>query len=538
MAQVLLIDDEPMALQTVQWLLPWQSLGVSWVLCADTVDRARELLQNFAVDLVICDIEMPQMSGLEFARWLHTAYPTVGVIMLTCHADFSFAQQAMREGSLDYILKPVQADVLAQSVRKALDAVQRRRTVQQEASRWQTMAPQNREQLLRDLVQRTIPAKETAFRNAAERLGLTEQPLRRCRPVMVEVRRWTANFTGEDTALLEYGLCNTAQELVVGSDTGGTTLRLEPGRILVVLYDGIEETAARQGACRRLINVCNKYLCCDVTCYLGRSVPLIELADADAAIKNFAAGHAVPYNTVCLTESPERPTPPPAWGPVLARWRTWLEEKKGRQVLEDAQALLGELENGQIMDVLELQQLQQDFIQMLYLYLQENNIQANRLYTDKRSHILAERSLYSVNQFLEWMEWTLHWAEEALSSLGQEDTLIRQVKDFITLHIDEDVNREMIAGAVYLTPDHLSRVFKRRTGVGLAEYIVEKRIALAKQLLVQTDTPVGDIALQLGYSSFSHFTKIFKAKVGMTPNAYRAAAREGKAPPQKRSENR
>lgn len=206
--------------------------------------------------------------------------------------------------------------------------------------------------------------------------------------------------------------------------------------------------------------------------------------------------------------------------------------------MDGTKRLLNEHGKGQLLDVLELQQLQQDFVQMLYLYLQENNIQANQLYKDKRSHVLMERSLYSVDQLLEWMEWTLHRAGEAIASLGQEDALIRQIKDFITLHIDEDVSREMIAGAVYLTPDYLSRVFKRRTGVGLSEYIVEKRLVLAKQLLAQTDTPVGDIALQLGYSSFSHFTKIFKARMGMTPAAYRAAVREPRPTPPKKTENR
>lgn len=538
MFQVLLIDDEQMALQTVQWLLPWESLGVSRVLCADSTGYAKELLQKFTVDLVICDIEMPQMSGIEFAQWLQTAYPSTGVIMLTCHAEFSFAQQAMRAGSLDYILKPVKAEALAQSVRKALASLAERRAVQKEASRWESMAGMNRERLLRDLVRRAIPARETVFCNAVERLGLSESPDRPCRPVMVEVRSWKVKFSEEDVALLEYGICNMAQELVVGSEAGGTALRLEPGRILVVLYDGAEETAALQGGCSRLIGVCNRYLCCDVSCCLGNLGPLIGLAAATDRIREFTAGHAVPYNTVCMVGQPEHRAAPPDWGAAMAGWRTMLESKDYQKILDETKRLLNEHGKGQLLDVLELQQLQQDFVQMLYLYLQENNIQANQLYKDKRSHVLMERSLYSVDQLLEWMEWTLHRAGEAIESLGQEDALIRQIKDFITLHIDEDVSREMIAGAVYLTPDYLSRVFKRRTGVGLSEYIVEKRLVLAKQLLAQTDTPVGDIALQLGYSSFSHFTKIFKARMGMTPAAYRAAVREPRPAPPKKTENR
>lgn len=114
-----------------------------------------------------------------------------------------------------------------------------------------------------------------------------------------------------------------------------------------------------------------------------------------------------------------------------------------------------------------------------------------------------------------------------MSDLHHEDDLVFRIKEYITMHIDEEVSREGIAKAVFLTPDYLSRMFKRRTGMGLNEYIVNRRIDLAKQLLAQTDLSVGSIAVQLGYNSFSHFTKVFKQHVGVTPAKYRQRIRNG-----------
>lgn len=523
MIQILLVDDEATALRSVQWLLPWESLGVSRVFSAGSVAYARELLARFHIDLVICDIEMPEMTGIQFVQWLRKAYPAVESIMLTCHADFSFAQEALRVGSLDYILKPVTAQTMRASVEKARAHIEQKRLLEQGRSQWESMVPLHKERFLRDLVGRTVPARPDAVRDAARRLGVEADPAAPCRPVLVDVRRWRESFSAEDTALLEYGICNTAQELIAGSDAGGTALRLSPGRILVVLEHSAGAPAALQGACRELIGVCNRHLCCDVSCGIGRRAPLAALADAAAELQEYPAAHAVPYNTVYLLETPGRAPGAACWEEALERWAGLLARRQLADIADDARRVLAQRQESQMLDVLELQQLQQDFIQQLYLYLRQNNLQANLLFRDKRSHTLMERSLYSVEQFLEWMEWTLRRADEALAGMGQEDVLIREVKDFITLHIDEDISRETVAGAVYLTPDYLSRVFKKKTGSGLSEYIVEKRIHLAQQLLAQTDLPVGSIALQLGYSSFSHFTKLFKAKTGETPASYRQA---------------
>ena len=114
---------------------------------------------------------------------------------------------------------------------------------------------------------------------------------------------------------------------------------------------------------------------------------------------------------------------------------------------------------------------------------------------------------------------------EVMTDLHHEDDFVFRLKEYITTHIDEEMNRESLAKAVFLTPDYLSRMFKRRTGMGLNEYIVNRRIDLAKQLLAQTELPVGSIAVQLGYNSFSHFTKVFKQRVGVTPVKYRQGIR-------------
>ncbi|MCD8337220.1 MAG: AraC family transcriptional regulator [Lachnospiraceae bacterium] len=98
---------------------------------------------------------------------------------------------------------------------------------------------------------------------------------------------------------------------------------------------------------------------------------------------------------------------------------------------------------------------------------------------------------------------------------------MQQVQKYIAEHLTEELSREELAKMVYVSPDHLTRLFKKETGLPLNEYIISKRIQLAKQLLSETDLTIVEITEKAGFSYSSYFVKIFKKKTGMTPQQYR-----------------
>ena len=90
------------------------------------------------------------------------------------------------------------------------------------------------------------------------------------------------------------------------------------------------------------------------------------------------------------------------------------------------------------------------------------------------------------------------------------------VKRYIAEHISEDLQRDDLAKLVFMNPDYLSRLFKKQEGIGLAEYIIQKKLDFAKKLLKSTQLPVVDIAARTGFSYSSYFIRIFKKKEGVT----------------------
>jgi YesN/AraC family two-component response regulator len=101
------------------------------------------------------------------------------------------------------------------------------------------------------------------------------------------------------------------------------------------------------------------------------------------------------------------------------------------------------------------------------------------------------------------------------------DSIVKFVDDHFT---DSDLSLLQIADHYHISIYTLSRLFKEITGIGFKDYVTGKRIELARHLLMTTEKKVGDIAVEIGFGSVSHFNRIFKANCGMSPSKYKAEA--------------
>lgn len=106
------------------------------------------------------------------------------------------------------------------------------------------------------------------------------------------------------------------------------------------------------------------------------------------------------------------------------------------------------------------------------------------------------------------------------SGKSQED-VVSQVKEYIENHLNEELSRGKLAKMVFLSEDYISKLFKTTTGMSIPGYIAARRIEKAKDYLSHSGLPVSRIALEVGYSNFSYFSKTFRDLTGMTPNEYR-----------------
>jgi len=118
MLSVMLVDDEPLIRRGLKKLIDWQLHGFRIVGEADNGEEALELVAREETDIVVTDLKMPAMNGLELSEALKVRYPALKVIVLTGYDDFPYVQQSIRNGVADYLLKPVNADALVRSLQQ------------------------------------------------------------------------------------------------------------------------------------------------------------------------------------------------------------------------------------------------------------------------------------------------------------------------------------------------------------------------------------------------------------------------------------
>lgn len=124
--RLLIVDDEYFAIQGIMDGVNWEVLQFDEILQAGSYGQAVELLERQPVEILLCDIEMPDESGLELIEWVNGHYPDTECIILSCHDEFDFARQAVRLKCLDYILKPVRYEFLTEVLGKAIETVEKK----------------------------------------------------------------------------------------------------------------------------------------------------------------------------------------------------------------------------------------------------------------------------------------------------------------------------------------------------------------------------------------------------------------------------
>lgn len=124
--KLLIVDDEIYAVQGILDGVDWDTLGFDEVLTAYSYTQAVTAMKNTFVDVLLCDIEMPDESGLELVAYVNAHSPGTVCIILSCHDEFDYARQAVKLDCLDYILKPVRYEALTDILVRAMEHVRER----------------------------------------------------------------------------------------------------------------------------------------------------------------------------------------------------------------------------------------------------------------------------------------------------------------------------------------------------------------------------------------------------------------------------
>jgi two-component system, response regulator YesN len=531
MWNLIIVDDENLIVEDIKASIDWSKLGISNVFTAFSMRKAKEIFESDKINIMLCDIEMPQGSGLELLSWVREHSPKTESIFLTCHADFSYAKEAVRLGSLDYILKPIPYDELEKAITKAIDKVKRDSQLE-EFSRfgefWFKHQPLLIERFWLDIINLNIPSTPEDIKAAADYRNIPYTNQMKVLPILVGVQQWYKKMSLQDEKIMEYGLKNVAEEMLAKEGQVGQFFQLRNGEVLGIVFLGNESNCyinELEENCKKYIVSCNQYLNCDISCYAGEPVYAHELAAMVNQLILMEKNNVAFYNNVFLFS--QQPMLPSTISTTdMSAWEVMIKKGLKDKVISEVEQYLEHLATTTGLNANMLYQFQQNFVQMLYKVLEHKGIQANQLLDDSQSLELQIQSVHSVIETAKWIQGLLAKVDEYTAEQRKSEMVVKKVKDYIRLNLDQELTREQISTYVYLNADYLDRVFKKETGVSVTKYMMEERLKVACELLSKTEISISEIAAAVGYTSLSTFSSMFKKMSSMSPAGYRRASRK------------
>ncbi|MBP1990315.1 response regulator transcription factor [Paenibacillus eucommiae] len=490
MLKVLVVDDDRLARQGIIAVMPWAAFDMEVVGEANSGERALEILQDQHVDLLITDLAMPAMSGLDLIRGVRTDYPHIWNVVLTFHQDFGLIQEALRLGAIDYIAK-----------------------TQMEQAKMEDVLERIASRIQQELSQRTLRSSGSmdAWESNVQASLITSGKTREaaiCRELLVFIALEESVRLGQPR---ECPLWNREQLYEVSY---GIWAVENPGKDVDVPMDKqdlimeLERNGLNQGW--MILHITDRQL--------TEHELLRRFLSAYREIHLFYDYRA---DMVLYTPPVERiHDRHPGWTDqeidlLREKWSSlfW--------VLDDEifESMLEELEHFR----LPLPQLKTVF------YAARMNWQ--RIVPDELSEKLQPPGSQAY-----WMDW-MEWLKTVRSLLGNKigksgyfDEIqhgVMKALAYIDRNIGSDIRHSDLANEAMMSKGYFSRCFKNIVGKPFHDYIRDARMEHAMVLLEQTANPIFRIAEQCGYPNEKYFSRVFRAQTGMLPSEFRSFKARG-----------
>lgn len=524
--QLLIVDDENIIIDDLKLSMEWCKYGISEIFEANNIRQAKEIFASTKIDIMLCDIEMPQGSGLELLEWVKEHSQQTESVFLTCHADFSYAKEAIRLGSLDYLLKPVPYDELEKVIIKAVEKIQSNSRLI-ETSRygefWFKHQPMVIERFWSDVLNRTIKPEVSAINEAAEARNIPYSSKMKFMPILFSIRRWHGDFSLQEIKSMEFEFKNLITESLLKDGSEGQIIETERGKMVLILSLWNTETFSLEdliAKCERCVNSCNQTLDCDISGHIGKECYVNELADL-VDLLQLQEQNNVAFDNKVFTLRDHQCSADFVSMPDLSVWSMMLSNGSKEALIKDITGYLEVLVQRNLFNASCLRLIQHDFIQMIYTVMGQRGIMAHELLSDHQTVKLYDRSKNSVKDLIIWIKHVVTKVVDYAAQVNQSETIVSKVKKYIAVNLELELTREDIANQFFLNPDYLDRIFKKEMGISVTKYMLHQRLDKAKELLDKTEMSISSIAMMVGFKNMSHFSNAFKKYAENNPIDYR-----------------
>jgi two-component system, response regulator YesN len=517
MYRVAIVDDEPVIRFGIRASVDWDKENIGLAGDFANGEEAWQTIQYEPVDILITDIKMPVMDGLELTRRTLELYPKTKVILVSSYNDFDYVRQGLKLGVSDYLLKPsLEPEGLLELVRKCLRQIEEeRRYDHNKQLLWTSMMAHDRKKLETEVKRAIVHEGEFLTHNAvpswlAEGYAVCTIMINRLRETEEQFGNLHVGMLLEEMQEVFYELVKEGIAFLAGDRALVVTLPAQcPRAIIRKLSD--------KWSARFSISVTVGYA-------IGNDVEALRFVYVQsglAAKRRFYEGEG------------EYSSPEPPAG-----------QEQNREIHKDADTLLHELRTfSQSRDPEAADAVVQSWIDrwLAYrtdpdtIYKEAFEIVTTLFMNEQHMTVLLEgfeqlkrsETLEELSRLLQAhiRGYRNSFAAGSHTVKGNKQLVDKSI-DYISAHYTGELSLQQLAEHVHMSKNYFCLQFKHHTGQNFIDYVIKLRIGKAKEIMVDPGLKIYEVAEKAGFNDVKYFSKLFKKMTGLSPVEYRERLQE------------
>ncbi|MGL1891374.1 MAG: response regulator [Spirochaetaceae bacterium] len=503
MIKTLIVDDEPNIREGLKLIIDWNALGYEIIAEASNGREALLLIEKFKPRLVITDIKMPEVSGLDLIRECKNRGDTCSFIILSGHSEFSMAKEALHLGACDYLLKPVDEDELELALIK----------LKTDEINDQNIIP--KKLYIKSLLQGILNGnKKSDISNIKKELGLTNE--RSFYYALIDFHQIKINIEKVEDIIQD----------IIGPDVTTSVLHEKDSYFGLFIHSGLTReyrNSVSRFSMFLISSILNRYDY-DVSIYIGsKRQDLLELNISRLdAIKTSEHRYYKEIGTIIEYKDIQDIDFNYEYSDLE------LVDKIAKGIIKNdkiTEELIKEL-----ITTFKSSYLSADII---YIHLNKLLNTIIKTVTDLNGDIDSiisaasfiinrEEQIYLNNLETKLLEFKIV-AINSIQILNSKGNSAKELKNYIDENYKENLTLGYVADIMGLNSAYLGQIFKKEIGESFNTYLHKLRLTEAKELLTSTDIKIYEVANRVGYQDVNYFMKKFENTFNTTPKQYRKA---------------
>ena len=525
MYSVLLVDDEEEVLEVIKKKLDWEAMGFEVVGSAANGVEALEFVEDHQPDVVLSDIRMPYMDGLEFAGQVLKLYPDINIIIFSGFDDFEFAKSAISLGVKDYLLKPIDTtelhDIFSKTKMRLDEERQRQNNMERLQQYYADSLPILRESFLIGLIEGNVDKNRLI--EAVKNYGLKLQGPHYA--VSVVHISDTDKMSDIDRRLMTISLQKTIEERLTHEGRDIIFSYRDDIVSIVQLFDPSDITEYTN-ECDRFASSILHTRDMVITFGIGRTVD--SLADISSSYSGavealslrviYGRGTAINLADIEPHSNNAGEWETEAFEHILRQIKLGSEDGVRDAVEKYVQALIDARP-----DPSRFRLHMMEILTGFYKFLNNNEITPEEVGISEKEYgrlLMIDSAGELLTGFTDIAIKVRNILKEQRNSATR--SFVKNAKDYVRDHYSDcDLTINDVCGQLGVSAAYFSTVFKKETGQTFINYLTDYRMQEAVRMLIEQDEKTYVIAEKVGYADANYFSYVFKKQFGMSPTKYR-----------------